>query len=589
MARHEKWQAMFEFMAPRRHILALIIAILAFSAFSTDASATKRVALVIGNSAYEHANQLANPANDASDMGAALNELGFEVVVGTDLNNRAMRQKVREFSRILRGADVAMMFYAGHAMQVDGKNFLAPVDAKLEFESDLDFETIPLSFIQRQMEREANTILLFLDACRDNPLTRSFRAASRSNGAGRGLAEEKLSSSGILIAFATNPGNIALDGKGRNSPFTKAMLDNIRRPGVEISTLMTDVRVQVVKDTDGQQTPWINSALLGRFYFNPDESVEEEQLASTSQTDATENAADDKIDSGRSGSSAGVENARIAALAWDAVKDSDSVEELESFLQSYGSSFYAKLAKIRIDRLKSGQPKQEVASGQENATPEQKETTEAQATEAQAKAGETEVASLEQPKPDESRTLEKKVDPRELALGIQKELARLDCNPGRPDGIWGKRSQRALDSFAKASKIRLAATSPAPELLDQLRDHNGAGCPKRVIAKTCPAGQRLSRKGNCFTPRTQTASTPPRTTTRSISQPPQEEVFIQDGRQIVIQEPQNQQVIIHQQEPVFVPQQQPVIVQQPQPVMQPRPSLGQRIIGGALSCIVSGC
>jgi uncharacterized caspase-like protein len=129
------------------------------------------------------------------------------------------------------------------------------------------------------------------------------------------------------------------------------MLNNIRRPGIEISTLMTDVRVQVVKDTDGQQTPWINSALLGRFYFNPDENAEQEQVASATQEDAGKNPANGNIESGRSGSSAGVDNARIAALAWDAVKESDNVEELETFLQSYVSSFFSKLAQIRFDRL----------------------------------------------------------------------------------------------------------------------------------------------------------------------------------------------------------------------------------------------
>ncbi|MEM7463651.1 MAG: caspase family protein, partial [Pseudomonadota bacterium] len=219
MARHIECRAIWALTATPRILIAAIFVLIAFSWGAHDAMASKRVALVIGNSAYENASALANPSNDASDMGTALNDLGFEVVIGTDLDNRAMRAKVREFGRLLRGADVAMLFYAGHAMQVGGKNFLAPIDAKLEFESDLDFETIPLSFIQQQMEREAKTILLFLDACRDNPLTRSFKASSRSGGAGRGLAEEKLSSSGILIAFATNPGNIALDGNDRNSPF----------------------------------------------------------------------------------------------------------------------------------------------------------------------------------------------------------------------------------------------------------------------------------------------------------------------------------------------------------------------------------
>ena len=454
MARHIECQAIWALMATPRILIAAIFALIALGWGANDAMASKRVALVIGNSAYENASTLANPSNDASDIGTALNDLGFEVVIGTDLDNRAMRAKVREFGRLLRGADVAMLFYAGHAMQVGGKNFLAPIDAKLEYESDLDFETIPLSFIQQQMEREAKTILLFLDACRDNPLTRTFKASSRSGGAGRGLAEEKLSSSGILIAFATNPGNIALDGNGRNSPFTKAMLDNIRRPGVEISTLMTDVRVQVVRETGGQQTPWINSALLGRFYFNPEEKTAEEDTSlETAAVDSNSSTAAETAKP-KTGSSAGVDNARIAAIAWDSVKDSNSIEELETYMQVYGSSFYGKLAQIRIDRLKSQQDQPETTTA---AAPANEPATEQ--AEAPVEQQETQVASLEQPEPEKSRALETNIDPRELARGIQNELARLNCNPGRPDGIWGRRSQAALNKFVKASKVELASAS----------------------------------------------------------------------------------------------------------------------------------
>ncbi|MFZ1814274.1 MAG: caspase domain-containing protein [Rhizobiaceae bacterium] len=566
-------------------LASVFIALVALMAAPAAALAGKRVALVIGNSAYENAGQLTNPANDASDMAATLTDLGFTVITGTDLDNRGMRDKVREFSNELRGAEAAMLFYAGHAMQVNGKNYLAPVDTRLEYESDLDFETIPLQFIQNQMEREAKTILLFLDACRDNPLTRSFKVASRSQGSGNGLAEEKLSSSGILIAFSTNPDNVALDGKGRNSPFTKALLDNIKRPGVEISTLMTDVRVQVVKDTDGAQTPWINSALLGRFYFNPDAAASSEssnqQVASvsTSSEQSSSTAA-----STPSPSAAGVDNARIAALAFDTVKDSNSIDELEAFLSVYGSTFYGKLANIRLDRLKADKAAQETAAKPEEKPAEVAEKP-AEGTPSQE---ETKVASLEQPEAKEStRNLAPTVDEREVKRSIQEQLVRLNCNPGKPDGLWGKRSQGALDTFARSAKLQLASANPDQDLLEQLKGYNGNGCPVRAQPKTCPPGQKLSSKGNCYTPR-QEARAEPKTCppgqllsrkgncfTPRQQQPQQQQVFIE--------QPPQQQVIIQQQQPVFSQPSQPA----------PQPSLGQRILGGAVIggtvCILTGC
>jgi hypothetical protein len=567
-------------------LIVFVLALLAAVFAASEVLASKRVALVIGNSAYVNASELANPANDASDLAIALNDLGFEVTVGVDLDNRSMRQKVREFSSSLRGADVAMLFYAGHAVQVNGRNYLAPVDTQLQFESDVDFETIPLEFIQEQMEREAETILLFLDACRDNPLTRSLKVASRSNGAGKGLAEEKLSTSGIMIAFATNPGNVALDGKGRNSPFTKAMLDNIRRPGVEISTLMTDVRVQVVKDTDGQQTPWINSALLGRFYFNPDDN-ENSQETDTTGTQKTASLDDEALP--RTGSSAGVENARIEALAWDAVKDSDNVEELETYLAVYGNGFYAKLAKIRIERLKGGKEEGD-DSGEAVASVDTPEVS------GKAAQSESQTASIEKQAPAESaRSTKATFDEAEVARDIQQKLAQLECNPGRPDGIWGKRSQSALDKFVRASGVKLVSARPEPALLNQLREYSGAGCPKPVIVnKTCPAGQRLSRKGNCFTPRSQQASAPPASVTRSVGQPPQDEEFFDDGQQVIIHEPAHQQppMVMHPQQPQH---QQPPMVMHPQPEYgQPaQPNIGgaivRGVIGAGIACVLGGC
>jgi uncharacterized caspase-like protein len=545
--------------------LAVFVAALGmiFVSAATPALAEKRVALVIGNSGYENAAELSNPANDASDIGAALNDLGFEVVVGIDLDNRGMRDKVREFGSALRGADVAMLFYAGHAMQVNGRNYLAPVDTRLEYESDLDFETIPLQFIQRQMEREAKTQLIFIDACRDNPLTRSFQAASRSNGAGKGLAEEKLSTSGILIAFATSPDRVALDGRGRNSPFTRALLDNIRRPGIEISTLMTDVRVQVREDTNGEQIPWINSALLGRFYFNPSTAEAETAAATgTSEQSGKETQEVASLETNQE-----VENARIAALAWESVQNSDNLAELEAFMAEYGDGFYGKLAQIRIDRIKANQ--QEGASA---------------SAEAEKPAPEVKTASLEQPKPEETRAVEPEIDVAGLTRDIQNELARLNCNPGRADGIWGKRSRNALERFERAAKKSAVADNPTPALLTQLQDFDGAGCPK-VVRKTT----------------TKQASAKTETPTRSVGQQPAQQqrfvveepqsaqqpgTFVQQQPGVVVQQPGG--VVVH--EPGVIVQQPGVVVQQPQPAPSPgRRIFGGAVLGGALACIVSGC
>jgi hypothetical protein len=556
---------------------AAMLALAAAFLFGGTAAASNRVALVIGNSNYQHAGQLANPANDASDMAQALSELGFKVVTGVDLDNRGMRDKIREFAAELRGADVAMLFYAGHAVQVNGRNYLAPVDTKLEFESDVDFETIPLEFIQRQMEREVDTILLFLDACRDNPITRSLKVASRSGGAGKGLAEEKLAAAGTFIAFSTDPGNVALDGKGRNSPFAQALVENIKRPGVEISTMMTDVRVQVRTETNEQQTPWVNSSLLGHFYFNPAPAAAaagSQQVASTGAAPAPQTIVSE---------GAKVEQARVAALAWESVKDSNNVEALEYFLASYGDTFYAGLAQMRIQELKG---KQGTATAEA-----QKPTDPATATAGTAAAdpatavvaaeakpeGDTKVASLDTQ--EQTRSAEPIADPREVALGIQKELARLGCPVGKPDGLWGAKSQRALESLAGSAKLQLASVTPAPELLDQLRQHQGPGCPVtcsarevfkngQCVAKVCPAGQLLSRKGTCFTPKVREAVVERQRTIRQ-QQP------IDQGQVVIQQQPQ-QPVIVHQQPPVIVE--------------QPRGPSGLEIgVGIGLACIVVGC
>jgi tetratricopeptide (TPR) repeat protein len=224
----------------------------------------RRVALVIGNGNYRHASVLANPANDAADIAQALRNLGFDVVEGRDLDKQGVEDKVREFGRHLDNAGLALFFYAGHGMQVGGKNYLVPIDARLERPGDLNLDAVDVGNVLAQMESEKRVNLVFLDACRDNPLARSFARSlgTRSAAVGQGLATIQ-SAIGTMIAYATQPDAVALDGEGRNSPFTAALLKHLSTPGLEIATLMRRVRADVIVATREKQVPWDHSSLIG--------------------------------------------------------------------------------------------------------------------------------------------------------------------------------------------------------------------------------------------------------------------------------------------------------------------------------------
>ena len=252
-------------------LAASCFAIAAALLLAGPAAAQKRAALVVGNSAYTHSAALPNPVNDAGDMAAALKELGFEVILGLDLDKRSFDRSVRDFTRVLTDAEAAIFFYAGHGLQVAGRNYLVPIDAELKNERDLDFEAVGLDFIMRQMEleREGKTNIVFLDACRDNPLARNLARSmgTRSASIGRGLAQVQ-TGVGTFIAYSTQPGNVALDGSGRNSPFTTALAKGVKEPGRNLTGVMIEVRKEVLASTNGKQVPWDHSALTGDFYFH---------------------------------------------------------------------------------------------------------------------------------------------------------------------------------------------------------------------------------------------------------------------------------------------------------------------------------
>jgi formylglycine-generating enzyme required for sulfatase activity len=310
-------------------MLAFIASVIATIGLVGAALAQKRVALVIGNSAYKYAGELPNPKNDAADISAVFRKLGFQVVDGIDLDKTAFDRKVRDFATALQGAEVGVFFYAGHGMQVGGQNYLVPIDAELSSEAALDFEMVRLDLVHRSMERETQTNIIFLDACRNNPLERSLRRAmgTRSAAIGRGLAAVE-SGIGSLISFSTQPGNVAADGTGPNSPFASALVRHLSDPD-DLGAILIAVRNDVMQATQRQQVPWEHSALTGRFYF--------------SRTVASDPV---KVGPGRQSE---------AAEAWAAVKDSTNVAVLAAYIARYKETFYAELARARIEELNKQQ------------------------------------------------------------------------------------------------------------------------------------------------------------------------------------------------------------------------------------------
>ncbi|MBD2337505.1 caspase family protein [Calothrix sp. FACHB-156] len=225
----------------------------------------KRVALVIGNSNYQVASALANPGNDAEDVAKTLGELGFEVIKVIDGNQKQMDTALERFSAKLSQGTVGVFYYAGHGVQVNGENYLIPINAQLAAEQDVAYETLPVGKVQNAMEKTGTTSIIILDACRDNPFSRKWY---RTTNSARGLAPVEAFSSSY-IAFATAPGSVAADGKGRNGTFTSYLLKHLKTPNIPIENLFKTVRNEVLKATRGKQKPWDSSSLTDEFFFNP--------------------------------------------------------------------------------------------------------------------------------------------------------------------------------------------------------------------------------------------------------------------------------------------------------------------------------
>jgi hypothetical protein len=284
---------------------------------------SKRFALVIGNAAYK-ASPLSNPVNDAGDIARTLSELGFEVIYKQNSSQAEMKRAIREFGDKIVKGDVALFYFAGHGAQVNGENYLIPVDAVITKEEEIEYESVNAGFVLAQMASAQNNLnIVILDACRNNPFARSFRSQAQ------GLAQIR-APAGTLIAYATAPGSVAADGKGKNGLYTEELLKSMRAPGLKIEDVFKQVRVAVRKKSQGKQTPWESSSLEGDFYFvQPGDNK--------TQTTARVDTADVSLD----------------LIFWESIENSNDPKDFEAYLRKYPNGDFVDLANNRIKSLEA--------------------------------------------------------------------------------------------------------------------------------------------------------------------------------------------------------------------------------------------
>lgn len=317
-------------------------------------TAGKRVALVIGNSAYEHTTQLINPKNDAEDIAKTLIEIGFDVTKIDNANFSTMRKALRDFGRKSQGSDIAMVYFAGHGMEVDKNNYLIPVDAQLVSDQDVEYEAISIELLNRAVSGASGLRMILLDACRNNPFVNKMSRSVSTRSIGRGLAPVE-PQHGSLVSYAAREGTTAADGEGRNSPYTKALIEHIKKPGVDVRLLFAKVRDSVLAATSGVQEPFMYQSLPGKeVLLVPGEKnkPKKETNVKSEKPPITNNSVvvfdptnSDKV--------------AVEVEYWNTVKDIGDADYIQSYLDQYPGGKFAPLANLMIKRLKV--KKEEVA------------------------------------------------------------------------------------------------------------------------------------------------------------------------------------------------------------------------------------
>jgi hypothetical protein len=481
---------------------------LAAALWPMAASAERRVALVIGNSAYQHATALRNPGNDANDVAETLKKVGFEVQLGVDLDQQGFARTIEQFARTLDEADVGLFFYAGHGVQMNDKNYLVSVNAKLENEFLLSSETIELDAIVRLMESKAPINLVFLDACRNNPLAenlrRSLTVLKRSAQLGRGLARMEPTGRDTLIAFSAAPGQEAADGSDRNSPFTAALLRHLPKAGLEVSVMLKDVAADVRRDTRNSQRPQQLSDMTKAFYFTKLQQVE------STRTDA----APPPELIAKSGPPVGIDDHSLDVAFWNAAQSSNDCDAVRAYMQRFPKGVFIELAKLSERRLCSvGRKVTVIDPAPSDAAPSPSAVATLMAPSqhsapsltpaappapalipppANRPASTLAIAALPEVKAAGGAT-----DPRpaaapsttEMTRIIQLELYRMGCGSNEANGNWTAATREGLRKYNKVMHAKLDLNDPSSATITALQNQSGRVCPVEC-------GRGLVAKGN---------------------------------------------------------------------------------------------
>jgi uncharacterized caspase-like protein len=514
-------------------------------AFIADARADKRVALVIGMTAYEHAPRLVNSGNDATAMTALFKSAKFDVVeTRRDVTVTELRRAVRDFTDKVRDADVAVVYYAGHGIEVDGTNYLIPTDAKLASDFDVEDETLSLDRVLKALEPAKRLRLVILDACRENPFSKGMKRTIGTRSVGRGLAKVEPASSDTLVAFAARAGALADDGKGANSPFTTALLKNLTAPGLDLRIAFGRVRDEVLKATGNRQEPFVYGSLGGSTVALVDAPIDPNADARLDYEFAaqigTKGAWESFLAAHKAGLYADLANAARAKLVTAeqaSVKADETTRQAEEQAKRQAEEAKRQVSDQTKRQLDEAKRQVEEAKLQaEEARRQVVETKRQAADEAQRQVMEARRQAAEEAKRKAEELLKEQakepakivvasapaqtavapaaprpvpaIDPTDIARLLQAHLKRVGCDPGTADGNWNESSRRALDTFNKNAGTQLDVKLASLDALDAVRGKAARVCPlvcakgqridgDRCVQITCETGFALGAEGTC--------------------------------------------------------------------------------------------
>jgi uncharacterized caspase-like protein len=462
---------------------------------SQPAFTEKRVALVLGNSAYQNAPALTNPVNDGSVIAAKLKEAGFDVVDSRhDLPALETRRALRDFEDNARDADIAVVYYAGHGIEVDGTNYLIPVDAKLERDTDVYDEGLSLDRVLVSLEPAKQLRLVILDACRDNPFAKSMKHTVASRSIGRGLAKIEPTSPNMLIAYSAKAGSTAQDGDGKNSPFTIALAKHLTTPGLDVRKAFGFVRDDVLKSTGNRQEPFVYGSLGGDDVPLVPARAAPSEPAPNPQAEARRD--------------------------YELALQIGNKAAFSAFLAQYPGGFYASLAKLQLEKIaaeearvaatekaqaaeaerarlaaagaqKDAQAKAEAdakaAEQARLAAEKAKQVAQDHAAEAERQRTETAAADAAAVKPATTAPSPEKATnlaaltpappPADVTKSVQSELRRVGCLSAAADGDWNAASQRSLSQFNRYAGTKFDVKIASSDALEAIRQKSSRVCP----------------------------------------------------------------------------------------------------------------